>query len=426
MISGPLVLWIALLIIVSLFLASHYFNILSSTVQIHRSAASIQTFLHPSNKDIRELLIERARANNHLRYGMGLSNTFVSPDPAVHKNFTIQARELIKTPRWTDFRDLTTQAIHAELADSNSGAQGRLFSRFVQCVTLRVVLVGIMGVHTAVDSLDWESIVVVVEGITKLWSLSKNPGPSSRKLQMELKYHLRRLVPDEDTYPNPLNFVVPAWETLWRVVATAIAYTHDDPRLRGLFLEMYVNPKEEVFRAEGRDRVSVKGVINETMRLHPPSRHISRMRPRLSWVPGVLLNAMEQLWPGTQFQRGYADVEEIQRSSVWGDDAHVFDPARHSTGRLWEGQAEAMSFSFGYGPLKCVAASWAPMAVAVIGASIFDFLEGGEYTLVPGPNIGAREGWRGWWIESSSCGQNISSAEKQSENTSKTPGKQSD
>ena len=360
------------------------------------------------------MLIERARANNHLRLGMGLSNTFVSPDRTVHKKFTMQARELIKTPqaRWTDFRELTTQAIHAELANSES--QGRLFDRFVQSVTLRVVLVGIMGVHTAVDSLDGESIVVVAEGITKLWSLSKNPGPASRKLLVELKYHLRRLVPDEDTFPNPLDFVVPAWETLWRVVATAIAYTHDNPRLRGLFLEMYVSPKEEVFRAEGRDGVSVKGVVDETMRLHPPSRHISRMRPRLgwSWMPGVFLNAMEKLWPGTQFQRAFADVEDVQRSSVWGDDAHVFDPTRHSTGRLWEGQAEVMSFAFGYGPLRCVAASWAPMAVAVISASIFDFLEGGEYTLVPGPNIGAREGWRGWWIESSSCGQSISSAEK--------------
>lgn len=361
---------------------------------------------------------------------MGLSNTFVSPDLAVHKQFTMRVRELIKTPqaRWTDFRDLTTQAIYAELAGSESGAQGRLFDRFVQCVTLRVVLVGIMGVNIAVDSLDGESIIVVVDGITKLWSLSKKPGASSRKLLMKVKLHLRRLVPDEDTFPNPLNFVVPAWETLWRVVATAIAYTHDDPRLRRLFLELYVNPKEEVFRAEGRDGVSVKGVVDETMRLHPPSRHISRMRPRLgwSWVPGVLLDAMEQLWPGAQFQRGYADVEEIQRSSVWGDDAHVFDPTRHSTNRLWEGQAETMSFSFGYGPLRCVAASWAPMAVAVISASIFDFLEGGEYTLVPGPNIGAREGWRGWWIESSSCGRRRSSAEKHSESTSKTPGKQSD
>jgi hypothetical protein len=420
LISSPLVLWIALIIIVSILLASRYFNVLSSspsTIHVHRSVGSIRAFLHPSNKGIRELLTERARANDHLRKGMGLDNTFVSPDLAVHKKFTMQVRELIKTPqaRWTDFRELTTQAIHAELANSESGA---LFDRFVQCVTLRVVLVGIMGVNIAVDSLDSESIVVVVDGITQLWSLSKNPGPSSRKLLVQLKYHLRRLVPDEDTFPNPLNFVVPAWETLWRVIATAIAYTHDDPRLRGLFLDLYVNPKEEVFRAEQRDGVSVKGVVDETMRLHPPSRHISRMQPRLrwSWVPGVLLNAMEHLWPGTQFQfqRGYADVEEVQRSGVWGDDAHVFDPTRHSTGRLREGQAETMSFSFGFGPLRCVAASWAPMAVAVIGASIFDFLEGGEYTLVPGPKIGAREGWKGWRIESSSCGGSISSAEKQS------------
>ncbi|EDR10786.1 uncharacterized protein LACBIDRAFT_315577 [Laccaria bicolor S238N-H82] len=418
------ILCIALVaLIVSLFL--RYFTaFFSSTVHAHRSVASIRAFLHSPNKGIEELLTERAKANERLVEGMGLSNTFVSPDRTVHKAFTMQARELIKTPqaRWTDFRHLTTQAIHAELANSES--HGTLFDRFVQSVTLRVVLVGIMGVQTAVDSLDRESIVVVVEGITKLWSLSKKPSPASRKLLVDVKHHLRRLVLDEDTFPNPLNFVVPAWETLWRVVATAIAYTHDNPRLEKLFLEVYVNPKEEVFRAEGKDGVSVKGVVDETMRLHPPSRHISRVRPRLgwSWVPGALLNVMEKLWPGTQFQRGYADVEEIQRSSVWGEDAHVFDPARHSTGRLWEGQAETMSFSFGYGPLRCIAASWAPMAVAVISASIFDCLEGGEYAVVPGPNIGAREGWRGWRIESSSCGRSRS---KKSENTSKTPGKPS-
>jgi len=61
-------------------------------------------------------------------------------------------------------------------------------------------------------------------------------------------------------------------------------------------------------------------------------------------------------------------------------------------------QAEAMNFVFRHAPLRCVAASWAPMAAAVIFGAIMTQLERESYILELGRCIGGRDWSNAWQV----------------------------
>jgi hypothetical protein len=207
------------------------------------------------------------------------------------------------------------------------------------------------------------------------------------------------LVPDDKTFPQPLNFIVPAWETLWRVVATTVAYAQQDPLILNEFEYFSAHPSDERFRKGRNPELNVKSVVYETMRLHPPSKHITRMR-RHTWCPSLIGRVIGRVYAPMVYERKVADIEAMLRCEVWGTDSHVFRPERHHQ-NIPE-QVEALSFVFGHGPLRCVAASWAPMAAAVISGAIMAHFERESYILEPGRYIGGREGWNGWQVRGNS------------------------
>jgi hypothetical protein len=57
-----------------------------------------------------------------------------------------------------------------------------------------------------------------------------------------------------------------------------------------------------------------------------------------------------------------------------------------------------MNFVFGQGPLRYVAASWAPMAAAVISGAIMAYFDRESYILEPGRCIGGRKGWNEYQV----------------------------
>jgi cytochrome P450 len=90
-----------------------------------------------------------------------------------------------------------------------------------------------------------------------------------------------------------------------------------------------------------------------------------------------------------------ADIEEILREpSIWNDDAHMFKPERHRTAS--PDMKGAQKLIFGHGPLRCVAALWAPDAAAIISATIMEECEKSGWIVVKGDKIGGRTGWEGW------------------------------
>ncbi|KAG6862730.1 hypothetical protein C0993_001787, partial [Termitomyces sp. T159_Od127] len=235
---------------------------------------------------------------------------------------------------------------------------------------MRVALLAILDID--IVDLDSEDILVVSSLITQLWSLSKKPDPIPPDLLPRLNDHLRRLVPDDNFYPNPLDFVIPIWETMWRVVATTVAYARDSSE-SCVLAELHRSPLPVQFGRFDGTHPSAESFVTEVMRLHPPSQRIARVFPVHTFLPLSFVKLVTKVFGPLPLRREKADIGKVLRSGyTWGADAETFEPLRFHPSRLTPEQETMKSLPFGYGRFKCVAASWAPMAAAIISAAILN------------------------------------------------------
>ncbi|KAK0185971.1 hypothetical protein F5146DRAFT_936600, partial [Armillaria mellea] len=351
----------------------------------HSTISSIHSLLKPVDVPLASLLRARARPNKRLVRAFALTNTFVKDDLVSHTLFRNRTQSLLnQASDWHRFKRIADHAVLLSLPSTLARVD-----TFVEAVSLRVILIGLLGTEDAEDaSFPSASIETVSSLITKLWALSKHPDPIDPTLLPLLNHHLRALVPDTDAYPNPLDFVIPAWETMWRVVATTFAHVYKDDRFKRALEELHANPSMTQFRLHSCDP-SVESMIIEAMRLHPPSKHISRLSSRLpSFLPR---------WMSSRFFETLhvADIWAVHYSSaVWGSSVEMFDPSRHA---VRTPEQEEGFLAFGYGKLQCVAKNWAPMAAAIILSSILAGIDE-NYRVEAGRGIGGRDGWDGWDI----------------------------
>jgi len=374
------------------------------TIITHRDISSIFYLLSPPDTSPRSLLASRASPNVRLIRAFALTNTFVSADIDVHSTFVGHANALLRaaTQRsWPYFQHMAIGAVEAVLREKTQLE----FDALVQDVTLRVVLVGLLDVGKGVGEFDPTDIRVVASHITRLWRLSKSSDHIPSHLLPQLNHHLRRLIPDEETYPNPLDYVIPVWETLWRVVATTVAFAWTED-FTDIFAELHKQPTVDCFRACTDDRPSTEAFVTEAMRLYPPSKRIARSVSRINafasffqWFTGKHISpSFSSLM--SSLHKECADIESVLHDSdIWGPDALQFDPTRFHPTRLQPRQEKIKMLPFGCGRYRCIAASWAPMAAGVISAAILDRIGAEkEYYLVAGETTGGREGWEGWRI----------------------------
>ncbi|KAJ7453272.1 hypothetical protein B0H11DRAFT_2326529, partial [Mycena galericulata] len=190
----------------------------------HRTLEGIRLLLDPLTVSTATLLRSRASPNARLLMAFFLTNTFVSADPAVHSKFVQKSIILLRatTQDWKRFTDVAVQAVDSALPDCFIP-----FHNFVRSVTLRTIIVGLLDPRANITSLDANDVDIVTELVTDIWILSKKPDPIPENL-------LETLIPDEGAYPNPLDFVIPTWET-WRVVVVTLADIHLDPEARRAF-----------------------------------------------------------------------------------------------------------------------------------------------------------------------------------------------
>lgn len=375
----------------------------STTPELARHATTvpdIHAVLAPPNATLPELLHARAIPNARLIRAFNIHSTFVSSDPGVHTVFHNHSASLVTAATrrgWPQLRTTAGAAVQSFLPDTAID-----FATYIQAVTFCVVIVGLLGVDVDAAALDHNHVIFVTHRITDLWRRSKLSDPIPPRLLEELNSHIRHLIPDYETFPNPLEFVIPAWETLWRVVAIAVAKAYHDEHARLALEDFHDNPTPEQFREykSVENGPSVESVVVETMRLFPPTKHITRAvihRPRIpGFVPTIIGRVLRSLTAPTVLYE-VADIDAIQRSSIWGLSADSFDPMRHHPSRSCDGQKQTL-LAFGYGQLGCVASKWAPMAAAVIVAAVLDRIDQTNYEVIRGDSIGGREGWDGWLI----------------------------
>ncbi|KAJ7778831.1 hypothetical protein DFH07DRAFT_796154 [Mycena maculata] len=358
---------------------------------IHRrTPGGIHLLLDPPTSSKDTLLLSRASPNARLRRAFRLTNTFVSANPAVHSDFVKKSIVLLHATKrdWEVFTGIAVQAVESALPDFTTP-----FHTFVRAVTLRTIIVGLLDPQIVVTTLASNDIDVVTRLITDIWILSKNPDSVPEHLLERLNVRLRRLVPDHDAYPNPLDFVIPTWETLWRVVAVTVAHIYADADACAAFRDLNDNPTADQFRGKRVHTTSpsAEDHIHESLRLYPPVKHITRHIVCTTVVTTFLPGFLAARIP---LRIEIADIESAQRSAFWGSDPDVYDPTRflHQPDRAKE------LLAFGYGPLRCKAAHWAPMAAGAIVAAILSRVDEVRYRFVRGDRIGGREGWDGWFV----------------------------
>ncbi|KAF7353858.1 hypothetical protein MVEN_01071500 [Mycena venus] len=363
---------------------------------IHRTPASIRALLDPPSPSMDTLLRSRASPNARLIRAFSLSNTFVSPDPTIHGKFLRKSRSLLQAANrdWGRFNGIALQAVDSALPDLPTP-----FHIFVRSVTLRVTLVGLLDPDADMTSLGSNDVDLVTNLITDLWILSKKSTHIPEHLLEMLNDRLRRLLPDQAAYPNPLDFVIPTWETLWRVVAVTLVHVDMNAAARRAFQDLSDNPDRAQFEASKLEGTSpsVENYISESLRLHPPVRHITRhifSESRLTtFLPRFLASRIPP-----RIDIHVADIESAQRSALWESHSDSSPPETYDAARFLREPAASEVLAFGAGPLKCAAMTWAPMAAAVIVAAILNRVDGVTHYIVRGDRIGGREGWDGWMV----------------------------
>ncbi|KAK7035946.1 hypothetical protein R3P38DRAFT_2517244 [Favolaschia claudopus] len=346
---------------------------------LHRTPAAVRSLLDPFDRPSMDTLLHsRASPNSRLIRAFHLSNTFVSSDPTVHTNFNHDSA--------------------AELALPNNSTTP--FNVYVGAVTLRTIIAGLLMPDADVASLDANDVNIAAELITELWILSKQPTQIPEHLLQMLNHHIRRLIPDQAQYPNPLNFIIPTWETLWRVVAVTVAHVCNDVAARKTFRDLNGNPNLDQFLTTKQDgnSPSANFYICESLRLYPPVKHITRhifKQPLLTRILPICL--ARRITP--HIETHVADIESAQRSDFWrtsSSSPEAFDAARFLDPTGTRKASDLLAF--GAGPLKCSAMKWAPMAAAVIVGAILNTIDKVKYDIVQGNGIGDRGGWDEWEV----------------------------
>ena len=380
-------------LVIALFLTLAVFQLhCRQRLRVYSKYSDIAALLDPPRSPIPLLLLARAHPNERLARIFGLSNSFVSGESRVRKQFIARARELLRehTQHFAAFPDsarLTVAGVASHLlSPSHPHPNAMPFAIFVQIVTMRLVVCSFLGGDIPHDAN--EDVTFVVRAINELWvSSKKGPIHTQAEVLERLNGHLLQWLP---TYEYPLDFVIPSYETMWRVVAVTVARAGHDRGARAAFSAYLDSPNECQYKYSNDGGPSVEYFLWEVLRLHPPSRRLARaIPPQFAGFP---------TWGASN---GVGDLEALHRDThIWGQQGHIFDPTRFHPTRLSHQQHHAF-IPFGYGPLRCIAFKEAPRFAAIVAASILNVVDEplARYRLVCGAKLGRRDGWDGWSIE---------------------------
>ena len=235
--------------------------------------------------------------------------------------------------------------------------------------------------------MDVESISTIAEKINSLWieSKGKKTPAKSDKHDIEkalaedkddLKDALAKVIPKwdhENRRKNPLNLILPAYETLWRVVLSGFLHVTfvegEHPGLRSILAQSLANPtvaaKDNIAHGEEFPGVCVGHIVAEALRLYPLVKRVYRQF-RMDKKAGP--------------EDVAADVERCQRNkTIWGEDADRYDPSR------WNGasdKARDSFMAFGVKPFLCPAKPvFGPMMIGILVAAFAGHVSSDDWYL---------------------------------------------
>jgi Cytochrome P450 len=347
------------------------------------------------------LLETRAGPNLRLAENFGIQNSFTTNDGEYHRKFRgMVAKELkTKDQEWQYIWTSSKEIAHNHMAKQEQKSNIQLVP-FVQSIVFKVVM---LKFFPRVSTIDKDAAVAnITRLINLIWIDSKRPrrpdstsgilstakeilkrhlfvANSTRNLAA-LKKNLACLFPShdwKDARENPLNIILPAYETVWRVVFHCIIEVLFRNENRNsvwkasiMKLGESLDSKEKFKLGDHTEgRVSVLDIVNETLRLYPPTKRIYRWEQQENQHGG--LDEYPELVA--------ADIEAVHRDGqTWGPDALQFEPGRWA--RYSRDERKRMMdnlLPFGYGILSCPAKKeFAPKLIALMVVVLLRELEG--------------------------------------------------
>ena len=310
----------------------------------------------------------RAGPNQRLVKAFDIDNPFTTKDDEKRKSFTAEARAKLSTVKEEDWKRIAGHA-DAILQHGLRGKQCCLDS-LVRSISLKITL------HTMfkLDPMNMkdESIEEITSSINDLWVESKEQGEPSASTKNKLTRALAGIFPDVELSgkENPLNFILPAYETLWRVVLSGfIEVVFRDgalPDWKSELVRFLAEPTKGKLKSASNDTsVSVESIINEALRLYPSTKSVYReFRMESKKTTDIVV----------------ADIEKCHRlPSIWGINADKFDPSRWKN---MEAKAWEAFMPFGYVKFTCPAKStYGPMVIAVLVAALAKNITTEKWTL---------------------------------------------
>jgi hypothetical protein len=297
----------------------------------------------PNGTDCPDHKKARANPNRRLISVFGIKNVFTDEeDPGQFSRMTtkkMRAACKMETRHdygdWTELRERAMGYLTDYLI-RKSDSKSICLAELVQFITLKVSLSYLFDdADAASKGKDiFDDVVLIGHQINYLWIKSKKPDDERPKWedQHELQNALRHVttaqVPGsypkdvEDTIKpedNPLNYLLPAYETMWRVVMRCFieVQLRDAPAsfewrtILADYLQKLKEPRcmPDAFRKPAKEfGMPPIDIAKEALRLYPPSRHVHRE------YNGELVRA---------------DIEACHHSKLLGgNDPLVFRPER--------------------------------------------------------------------------------------------------
>ncbi|KAI4249989.1 MAG: hypothetical protein LQ352_005448 [Teloschistes flavicans] len=322
-----------------------------------------------------ELPLVRSRAipNQRLVRAFGIDNGFTTFDDKSRAEFRKWAESQLSSfneARWketaarADF--LVEEYIQRIFQRGHNGLESA-----VQIVALKLIFEEFFKLDAI--RLSDNVMLELAQEINRAWIASKSEArEESGSGYHKFKSLFEKLgLHSDSAKDNPLNTLLPVYETLWRVVTHCIIEVVFRPSAAPEWIPLLENflkePSKTNFsaRSSGMDGVSVEFLVKEALRLYPPTRRIYRQMHMRS------KDAMKRV---------AADIEACQRlPSIWGHSSHRYHPARWN---FVDAEMQKAFMPFGGPPYKCPASSnFGPWMIGVLVAAFALRLRASEWRL---------------------------------------------
>ncbi|OWA50218.1 hypothetical protein BV898_14743 [Hypsibius exemplaris] len=310
-------------------------------------------------------LASRNNTNQRLVSAFGLDNAFTTNALSHKDEFVTRAKQLLRLDqaKWRAVAGNAEQLVRFGITRQEERAEGVVnVSRLVQTTVLLAVM-PILFPENEVAQLTFEAdeaAFSAAQAINRIWAASKTCQVAEGELQGLLR-ELKVLLTSPDG-KNPLNWIIPAYETLWRITFRCFIEVHyKNPEQQEHFKEVFRHHVADPMSAEFEDHVnsncgvSCSNIVNEALRLYPPTKKIYRATPG---------------YPTDSSTYPAADIEALHRDpAIWGADADIFRPTRWASEKMMpvEVRRRGIFLPFGMSPSLCPASQvFAPRIIALL------------------------------------------------------------